>query len=253
MNCIWCKNTVVESVPEHIIPEPLGCPENFILKDNEICKACNNNFGHIDQALIDDFDIFLFNNNIPRKKNKKPLITNRGNLLGKHTSYGKTYFINKENHVIQSPFGDKISFFKNRKRNIKAKFFINGERARVNFSTEIGNSQKFVRGIYKIGLEALVFRFGVEEALKDKYDSIRQYVMQGKGKRKMLISISECTNYKNELYNFWLTENKDYVASFRLVYFDFVVDLSTDMSAIENMEKEISKNGWQNIYKIICK
>lgn len=253
MNCIWCKNAVIESVPEHIIPEPLGCPENFVLKDKEICKRCNNNLGHIDQALIDDFDIFLFNNNIPRKKNKKPLIANRGNVIGKQTPYGKTYFISMENHVIQSPFGDKISSLKNQKRNIKAKLAINGDKATVNFSTQIGNTQKFVRGIYKIGFEALVFRFGVEEALKEKYDSIRQYVMEGKGKRKILISICEDANYKNELYNFRLTENKDYVASFRLGHFDFAVDLSMDMNAVENMEKEISKNDWQNIYKIIYK
>lgn len=251
MNCIWCKNIVVESVPEHIIPEPLGCPQNFILENKEICKECNNNLGHIDQALIDDFDIIIFQNNIHRKKNKKPIISNRGNLFGKDTSYGNTYFINMENYIIRTPFGDKVSSFKGQKRNIKAKFSLNGDKAKVNFSTEIGNSQKFVRGIYKIGFEALVFRYGVVEALKTKYDSIRQYVMEGISKRKILISTPEKLIYKNELFDFWLTEKDDYVATFRLGYFDFVVDLSVDMNTIETMEKEIIKNGWQNSYKVI--
>ena len=253
MNCIWCKNKVIENAREHIFPEALGCPENFILENGEVCKNCNSNLGHIDQAVIDDFDILVFQNDIPRKNNKKPIINNRGNLLGKHTEEGKSIFINMENYAVESPFGDKISSSKGQKRNVNATFSVKGKKAKIKFQITIGESQKFVRGIYKIAFESLVFRLGIEEANKSKYDIIRDYVLNGIGKRKILINFVDDAEYKNTLYNHWETEFNDYVFVFRLGYFDFTVDLSEKMYAIQDIENEIEKNKLSNMYTVIFK
>jgi HNH endonuclease len=58
--CIWCTKLNASTAVEHIIPEALGCPNGFVLKDGAVCESCNNNLGHLDQAVLDEFDMLVF-------------------------------------------------------------------------------------------------------------------------------------------------------------------------------------------------
>lgn len=115
--CIWCKNIIGSRTREHIIPEPLGNPADFML---ELCRPCNNSIGHLDQAVIDEFDIPIFNAGIPRKRGKPPIISNRGNVEGRVTPTGPEIHINMESHQVISPTGITIASFRGSNRNIKS-------------------------------------------------------------------------------------------------------------------------------------
>lgn len=246
MKCIWCKNTVVEKVVEHIIPEPLGCPEDFLLQNKEICGRCNNNLGHLDQALIDEFDIFAFKNGIPRKKGKKPIINNRGNMVGKYIYDEKVIFLNMDNTPFLTQFGDKVSSYGNSKRAVNASLSSDGSIAKVNFKLNCFSSPKFFRALHKIAFESLVFSVGVEEGLNPRYDSIREYVLHGQGTREVLFTTTDDGFYKNEFYGLEKTKNDEYLSLFRLAHFEFGVDLSSNMDLIKVIKKRIESG---NEYK----
>jgi len=81
-DCIWCKKTTQKIAEEHIIPDALGCPANLVLTKGEVCQACNNGLAHLDQAVADEFDMIAFNENIPRKGGRPPVVLGRGNVVG---------------------------------------------------------------------------------------------------------------------------------------------------------------------------
>lgn len=65
-DCIWCKRPVRKTNIEHILPESLGCPPQFVLQGC-VCMSCNNSLGHVDQALLKQFEIVAFMHGVPRK------------------------------------------------------------------------------------------------------------------------------------------------------------------------------------------
>ena len=119
--CIWCQQPSKTKAKEHIIPEALGCPDGFWLTNGEVCKSCNNGLAHLDQAVIDDFDILLFMNRIPRKKNRLREVSSRGNVLTRFNKSEPIFFIN----MAPSPIvieGNYIGPYGKSKRNIKGTF-----------------------------------------------------------------------------------------------------------------------------------
>lgn len=76
--CIWCLKPSTDSDKEHIFPEALGCPPELMLPGHAVCRKCNNDLAHLDLAVIDDFDFSRFLYGIPRKKNRPPEISGRG-------------------------------------------------------------------------------------------------------------------------------------------------------------------------------
>ena len=145
--CIWCKTHKPDWAIEHIIPEPLGCPDGFILSNGAVCRTCNNNLGHLDQAIIDDFDIFVFMAGVPRKRGKPPAIHNRGNMLGTWDESGKVISINMERYPVRSQDGRLLSNFGKSRRNIKASIRRSGELGEVSFGAPIGENPKWRRRI----------------------------------------------------------------------------------------------------------
>jgi hypothetical protein len=99
--CIWCLNESTVNHVEHIVPEALGCPDNFVLTNEEVCIKCNNGLGHIDQAVIDDFDFPAFMAGIPRKGGKPPIISSRGNVKGAVEPNGPGISFNMEKHAVK--------------------------------------------------------------------------------------------------------------------------------------------------------
>jgi hypothetical protein len=244
--CIWCKQPSNKIAKEHIIPEALGCPNGFWLQNGEVCESCNNNLGYLDQAVINEFDLLTFHYGIPRKKNNKPAVLCRGNLVAKFIRNGPMLFINmdRESQFID---GNLIGGFGKSKRNIKANIDNKDNIFRLTFSTTIGDSRKFIRGILKIALSSLTYFIGYKEVLSTKYDKIREFVKNDKGDRVIFMGKSNDLEYRHQVWPPYKFED-NFVVIFRLGIVEFFVDLSPEMTLspiIYNNAKEIYGNqGW---------
>ncbi|WP_197054391.1 hypothetical protein [Nitrosococcus oceani] len=221
-------NESLGSHVEHIVPEALGCPNDFVLTNEVICRSCNNGLGHIDQAVIDDFDFLSFMAGIPRKGGKPPIIKSRGNVVGTVGPKGREISFNMENHPVKDHTGAQLAGFRNRERDIKAHFSHSGKIAQTNFSIEFGRKKKFHRGIYKIAFSALTHFAGASEAKKKKYNIIRRYVRKGAGKRHIILGDSGKFRYQHAFKAPWVSESGDYAMQFILCGVTFIVDLSED-------------------------
>lgn len=51
--CIWCRQSVKDRIPEHIIPEAIGCPDGMVLDRGEVCGECNHRLAKLDRVLAD--------------------------------------------------------------------------------------------------------------------------------------------------------------------------------------------------------
>jgi hypothetical protein len=80
---------------------------------------CNNGLGHVDQAVIDEFDIFIFEHGARRKKNKKPTIKSRGNLTAGYENDEKYYVLNMEKHSIVDNFGNTVAPYRLKRERYK--------------------------------------------------------------------------------------------------------------------------------------
>lgn len=229
--CIWCKKENNCKDVEHIIPDSLGCPEGFVLKNSEVCSSCNNKLSHLDQAIIDDFDILLFMNNVPRKKGRKAAIHSRGNLVARRDKNNEpVYALNMNPYPVIDPFGKKLAGIGKSKRNIKAKMNKTEGKAEISFGITIGNNPKFIRGIFKIAFSSLAYYIGYEEALLEKYDLIRKFVKYGKGHRKVLVKKCNDEKFMNNAWPPYISQDGEYTIIFRLASLEFCVDLSPNMS-----------------------
>ena len=247
-HCIWCKNKVVDFTTEHIIPEALGCPSGFVLSNGAVCRSCNNDLAHLDRAVIDDFDILAFMATVPRKRGKSPIISSRGNMVGICNEAGNYIAINMESSPVRDVNGRILGGFGKSRRNIRAKFNRFGSVGRISFDTTLGDSPKFVRGIVKIAFSSLAYFLGSELALRRSFDPVRSFVMEGIGRRRVLLMQTRDVNYRNQVWPPYKNEKEEYSVVFRLASIEFFVDLSPSMSLFPVMKqkaKEIyGESGW---------
>jgi len=246
--CIWCKKEVTKNTLEHIIPEALGCPEDFVLKNGEMCNSCNGNLGNIDHALVNAFDIFAFLSGVPRKKGRKPKVDNKGNFYAHHTENGAEIHSNMNKKSIVSKDGKILGGYGKSKRNVKSKTEFSGNTWKSDFSFQIGDDPKLVRALYKIGLESLVYFLGSKIVLNKSYDSIRNYVLNGDGDRKVIFKLAEDLNYKNEVQSPKVKKDVGYVVFARIATIEFVIDLTEDEVLLPDFEKilkkQLGETGW---------
>jgi len=246
--CIWCLNEASGKHVEHIIPEALGCPSGFVLDGKSICMRCNNNLGHLDQAVIDDFDFLAFHAGIPRKRNRPPKISSRGNVKGTVEQGKPSITFNMENYPVLAHDQAALSGYRGRDRDVKVYFQREGNIARVSYDVEIGRNPKFIRGIVKIALSSLAYFLGAEHVTLSKYDSIRNFVRNGKGVRHVLMQSSSDSSYLNQVWPPYESECKDYSLTFRIAAIEFLVDLSeheTQLPEFIQKSKELySEKGW---------
>lgn len=230
--CIWCKAVDAPPSVEHIIPEALGCPPGFELTGGVVCKACNNGLGHIDSAVVDEFDFVVFGANIPRKGGRAPEVRSRGNVIATRGADGPEMHFNMEPHSITVPGGGTLSPYKGKPRNIKAQFEVVGMLAKVGFEVPFGQGPKFVRGLHKIALSSLAYFLVLELALESKFDAVRDYVRHGEGKRLVLFRPADDKRYAHHVSPPYKSESGDYLVGMRIGIAEFLVDLSPAMSLL---------------------
>ena len=87
--CIWCRERPGTSL-EHIAPDALGCPPDFVLTKG-VCTECNQKNGQLDRALLTPFEIMTVMKGIPRKKGKKPTVDGFASFASGYDANGQ-YF-----------------------------------------------------------------------------------------------------------------------------------------------------------------
>jgi hypothetical protein len=243
--CLWCKSKTSKAADEHIIPESVGCPPEFVLKSGEVCEDCNNGLAHLDREVVQAWDFLLFYYNIPRKDNRPPAVDSRGNFVARQTAEGPTLFVNMDPKPIAAPHGVDLGAYGRSKRNVSATLTRDGDNAEITYNIGIKFSKKFVRGLHKIALESLAYFIDVAEALDDKYDPIRSYVLDGSSSRQALGLMSEDILFRNQVWPPYRDPDRTgYVVCIRLAVFEYVVDLTPNCSALPTLiakQEELKK------------
>lgn len=180
-NCIWCKLPVRKSNVEHILPASLGCPEHFVLRDR-VCMACNNGLGHVDQALLRDFEIIAFMRGVRRKGGRPPAINSWEAVRGRYSADGPELCLNAGPQMVEA-WGQNLraASLRNGIHGITAEPMIPGQKCTIKFQQQIGRDPKFRRAVYKVGFGTLTYFSGANEALKKEYDAVRAFVRKGIG------------------------------------------------------------------------
>lgn len=187
MLCIWHKDESKEFDEAHIIPEALGCPENFLLRNGEECKNCNNRLAYVDRALIDSFDVLRFHVGQPTKKGKPPQVTGRPNLFASFDTNGPTIEVNLGKSNKRTSTGKNLSPGKGRPGGVAGSVAVNGQEALLTLKVPIAHQPLLSRAIHKVALASLVKLISHEHVLNPTYDPVRDFVLQGVGSREVLM------------------------------------------------------------------
>lgn len=243
--CIWCGVREFEPSLEHILPDALGCPPGFFLR-SEVCSKCNTKLGHLDQALLKQFEITSFFGNVSRKGRKRPSLTTFSSLAGAYTQSGPEMYLNVGPGPA-SAFGKKLKPLSETKEFENVSFTVDGLTCSLSFTQKFGDDPKFVRALYKVGIGVAVFWLGPKVAHSSSMVDVRRFVRKGKGQFKaiMLLSSSSKEHHFSPPYVF--EESGFHVVGMRIFGIDFVVDFDPKQQAIERaslylQEQEFS--GW---------
>lgn len=191
-----------------------------------MCQACNNGLAHLDQALVDDFDLLAFMNNVPRKKGRPAQIRGRGNVIGTRGPAGPKISFNMNRYPVTGHDGTRLGAFGNSERNIRGLFEREGPFAKVSFSVPIGQNPKFVRGVVKIAFSSLAYFLGNDLAVSKDFDPVRAFVRKGVGDRPVLLMPSATRRYRHQVWPPYRFESGHYAVMFRLALIEFFVDLT---------------------------
>jgi hypothetical protein len=244
--CIWCLTVGAPSSIEHIIPEALGCPKDFVLTGGIVCKSCNNALAHLDRAVIDDFEMIAYLANVPRKGGRPALARSRGNLIATRGRSGPEISINMDPKTTLAHDGTTLGAFGKSRRNANATLTKDGSLGRISFANTIGEDPKFVRGITKIAFSSFTYFIGADTALHESFGAVRAYVRDGVGQRPILMVASDDSAYKNEAWPPYKSETGDYYVTFRLAAAEFLVDLSPNLSLSSFFSEELNRKNIQN-------
>ena len=248
IKCIWCKRSDRKPSIEHIIPEALGCPSEFVLKRGEVCCKCNNHLAQLDQAVIDDLDFLAYMNGIPRKRGRAPEIRSRGNVIGTYESGQPSVFINMESHPIMTHLGDRLGAYGRSARNVNTAMEKIGDFAKISFGIEIGKNPKFARGLVKIAFSSLAWYIGAGSLAHDAFNPVRRFVTKGDGFRPIILCTDGDHSYRNQVWGPYRSPEGYYSMTFRLSSFHVWVDLSPECTSFptirDAMFNEYGETGW---------
>jgi hypothetical protein len=94
--CIWCGGVPANSL-EHIAPDALGCPADFVLTAG-VCAKCNHKNGRLDRALLVPYEIVTVIKRIPRKRGKRPTVDGFSTFSSDYDENGPVLYVNREKH-----------------------------------------------------------------------------------------------------------------------------------------------------------
>lgn len=185
--CLWCGEPTTGTL-EHILPESLGCPAGFVLKSG-VCAACNNGLGHVDQALLHEFELIACLAGVPRKGGRPPAIHSWASIAAATTANGPEWHVNAGPQAMVA-LGKNLAAAKPSNGISNVQFTTNGGIGTLTFKQTFGKGPKFMRALYKVALSSLAYFHGLDAARDPKYDAIRTFVKEGKGGYRALMFTS---------------------------------------------------------------
>lgn len=195
--CIWCAKQPGRSL-EHIVPDALGCPPEFVLTQG-VCADCNHRNGKLDRALLTPFEIQTVINGVPRKGGRKPTVDGFRSFSSGYDANGLTIFMNRERHPVQLPNGKWLQGTYSDDPIFDASIEPQPDgTARVKFSYQMRFDRKSVRCLFKICVESIAFFEGFEAARDPIFNPIKHFVLEGGGNYKAAMQPS--SNSPHELY-----------------------------------------------------
>jgi hypothetical protein len=208
------------------------------LSGNVVCKRCNNNLSKLDLAVCDEFDLYAFFSGVPRRRGKPPQILNRGNLIATVEPSGPTVSINMDPGPSPSHMKQQLGPYGGSQRNVKAKIFISGEIASISGQVPFGQGKNFVRGLLKIAFSCFTYHLGPELATNNRFDPVREFVMHGKGARRVLVAKGDDSQFLLASYPPWIGRDGNYCVEFRIATLHFLVDLSPEESQLLDLRQK---------------
>lgn len=238
-SCIWCLKDSSDSDVEHIFPEALGCPNHLTLPGSIVCKRCNNGLAHLDQVVVSDFDFLLLMHGINRKRGRAPAVDSRGNVHAITSTDGVGICFNLDSVDHVTPWGNRVGSYKGRSRDIKPKIEkLRGKLCSVEFEVNIGQDEKFPRGMYKIALNSIAYMLGPAVARSENFDWLREYVNKGGKRRRILLTSVPNQSFTVTAFPPMMNAHGEYALEVRIALANFLLDLSEEESLIPMFEQE---------------
>lgn len=243
MICIWCKANLPKLSREHIIPEALGCPDEFS-RDDIACQNCNSKLGReVDPSLIKPFEILKFNLGILGKRKQQPKVSGWAAVAGYHKDGDRILAINAGKKAVKDGVRKLVPAHRT---NGISDAWIKPEEGRLGFKQDFGGDPKFVRGLYKVGLNAVAYYLGAEVAAGADYDHIRTFVLGDKGAKpfKATMDAHENFSFASGISGPMMKEGYAYPA-FEVVLLGirFHLDMAPDQEALRDLQRHASVNG----------
>jgi hypothetical protein len=242
--CIWCGKAIHEPSLEHILPESMGCPPEFVL-DGDVCVKCNNDLARLDRALLRPFELIAFLGNVPRKRGKRPSLDSLGAMRGRYTAAGPEIAINGGPGAVQA-FGQTLKPNPTTKELRDLSFTASKGVGRIKFSQPIGDDPKFARALYKVAYEAAVFWLGPQMAARPELLAVRRFVRKGRGDFGVVLLVGSDAqdHYFSPPYQ---SQDTGHLGmGLRIFGVDFVLDFDPQQRLFERAQVELARGGNQN-------
>lgn len=252
LRCIWCGKSSGPGEPtEHIVPEAIGCPADFILSNGEVCGACNNGLAHLDHALVGDLEVYATMAGVPRKGGRPPLVSSYGNFRAGVRSGKTEFYFNMDQNPVPMPDGKMLPPYRGKARDVSAKLELAGSQATISYEIPFGTSSKVARALVKLGAEYLCWGKGRDLAAKVIDGPVADFVRLGKGKRPIILGGGDKTKYEHRFDHLACIGKDGWYCKFRLAHFEVMVDLSPELTAFDSIATRMFEayggRGWTTL------
>jgi len=239
--CIWCKRPARRASLEHILPDSLGCPPGFWLQDC-VCMACNNGLGHVDQALLREFEIIAFIHGVPRKGGKPPAINSWSAIRGRYGPNGPELCLNAGPQMVEAWGANlRAASPRNGIESVTAGPMIAGQEGEVKFNQRFGSDPKFRRAVHKVALGSLAYYLGANAALQDGYDPVRAFVREGIGEFDVLMMPGDLGNRHYFKYPVVPFNLRHPIIEMGVFGVSFAVDMDPEQRGLQRLSADLTE------------
>lgn len=204
--CIFCLEPTSEESVEHILPESLVGHRKFkariegplhaevedflVLDGDEVCSSCNTEqLNRLDEYLQEQLGFFKVVWNDVGTKRGKPAKVERPGLFARREDDQPRVILNDEDEPITTDDGIVVRPVDDSPRSVEMKDLeIEGRWVSFQMSQRVRLNKRVVRALHKIAFETLCHRKGAEFVLDKAFDSVREYVLHGRGSREIIFS-----------------------------------------------------------------
>jgi hypothetical protein len=246
--CIFCFQDSSDSPPEHIISEALGCPEDAVLRNNEVCRRCNHRLGGLDEALVNSLDIPRLLAGQRGKRRRGPSVSGRRNIMASAHGSETTLYINAGPGDVTLPNGRVLKEPDGSSASVVASESVSCGIARIRIKATLLHDRRLARALHKVALEVVALYHGVDAALASSLNSARRYVLTGEGgPRRVYVLLCLNEEYQTQLW----APYSDLVVPIRLAAFEFLVDLKDPQSSLPRLSEAFAVVGANRKWKVI--